>query len=237
MTVIVNQFNNDDVLAVTVANCIVVLLSVPSAIYGYFLTWQGSEFIVRGRYDLFQGLAREGFYVTFVLSLLVGSTYPSDRKTCLNAVTDDNNKDGVEDSLDNFHAAVIVCAVLLITFRLTVHRSLRASSCSSKMFLFQQHTTKRFVHRFMTSMTLGGTDGYWSSSSAIWSWTDSRYTGLGSRQSLCYIRSEHHGPSHRTCSRLSMVCGQEGQTSPGSLLEQGWTACTTVAMLHSLCQV
>ena len=54
LMVCVLQFSNDDVLAVTAANCIVALIIFPAALYSYFLTWKGSEYVARGRYDLYQ---------------------------------------------------------------------------------------------------------------------------------------------------------------------------------------
>ena len=42
------------VLSVSAATCTVGMLSLPAAVYGYFITWKGSEYVLLHRYDKFQ---------------------------------------------------------------------------------------------------------------------------------------------------------------------------------------
>eukprot|EP00656_Telonema_subtile_P058309 TRINITY_DN9842_c0_g1_i1.p1 TRINITY_DN9842_c0_g1~~TRINITY_DN9842_c0_g1_i1.p1 ORF type:complete len:288 (+),score=56.97 TRINITY_DN9842_c0_g1_i1:125-988(+) len=149
VTVMVNQFSEDDVLANTAANCITICIALPSAVYGYFLTWKGSEYVSLDRLDLFQGLAREGFWVTAILSIFVGSFYTFYKSTCVNNITNSLDKAGVESSLDNFHAAVIVCAVFK-SMQLLFQNVLIA--CSH----FKQNAIAIVVVQVCMGLTLGG---------------------------------------------------------------------------------
>jgi len=111
LCVMVNQFDNNQVLAISASTCIVNVLGIVSAIYGYFITWKGSEYVMTKQFWKFQGLVREGGYATFVMVCLIGYLYTSQYGTCVNGMTNDDDRDDVEDHVDMLRETIIICAV------------------------------------------------------------------------------------------------------------------------------
>jgi len=111
LCVMVNQFDNNQVLAISASTCIVSTLSIISAIYGYFITWKGSEYIMTKQFWKFQGLVREGGYATVVMALCIGYLYTGQFGTCVDGMTNDEDKDDVEDHVDSLEGTIMVCAI------------------------------------------------------------------------------------------------------------------------------
>ena len=76
----------------------------------------------------YQGLVRESGYVTFVMVLFIGYLYTSQYGTCVNGMTNDEDRDDVrmrlcmvakltcyvtqvEDLVDSLEGTIIVCAI------------------------------------------------------------------------------------------------------------------------------
>ena len=77
-------------------------LAYPACCTRYFITWKGSEYIMTKQFWKFQGLVREGGYATVVMALCIGYLYTGQFSTCVDGMTNDEDRDDVRMHLCMF---------------------------------------------------------------------------------------------------------------------------------------